>query len=164
MAVAFLMGFPFPCTGASNWSLLGSPGAGKTTLLNVLLGFVDYQGEVLVNGISLKEIDLASWRQQIAWLGQNPRLFHGTLRDNIALSAVNPSDQKLAQVINIARVDEFLERLPNGLNTVLGDEGAGISVGQAQRVALARALLCPFQLLVLDEPTASPGSAQRRHY
>ncbi len=135
--------------------IVGESGAGKTTLLNVLLGFVDYQGTVLVNGLSLRDLDLASWRRHIAWLGQNPRLFHGTLRENIALSLPEATDDDLHRVMNTAHVNEFLERLPHGLDTVLGDEGAGLSVGQAQRVALARALLRPFQLLVMDEPTAS---------
>ncbi len=135
--------------------IVGESGAGKTTLMNVLLGFVDYEGEVLINGLSLKELNLPSWRQQLAWLGQNPRLFHGSLRDNIVLAAHGIDDDKLQQVMASARVDEFLERLPDGVHTQLGDEGAGLSVGQAQRVALARALIRPFQLLLLDEPTAS---------
>ncbi|CAM3567351.1 heme ABC transporter permease/ATP-binding protein CydD [Parendozoicomonas haliclonae] len=135
--------------------VVGESGAGKTTLLNVLLGFTDYEGEVLINGVSLRELDLFGWRQQLAWLGQNPRLFHGSLRDNITLAMHDAADDEIARVMQVARVDEFLDRLPQGLDSLLGDEGSGLSVGQAQRVALARALLRPFQLLVMDEPTAS---------
>ncbi|MTI15176.1 heme ABC transporter permease/ATP-binding protein CydD [Sansalvadorimonas verongulae] len=139
-------------------AIIGESGAGKTTLLNVLLGFMPYEGTVLVNGISLRNLNLESWRQQVAWLGQNPQLFHGTLRENIVLAAPDASDGQVNEVIKTAHINEFLERLPKGLKSVIGDASAGLSVGQAQRVALARALIKPFQLLVLDEPTASLDS------
>ena len=148
----------FDVSSGEQLAIVGESGAGKTTLLNVLLGFMPYEGTVLVNGVCLKDMQLDSWRQQIAWLGQNPQLFHGTLRENIMLAAPDASDELVQQVMNTAHIDEFLERLPNGLNSEIGDASAGLSVGQAQRVALARALIKPFQLLVLDEPTASLDS------
>ncbi len=136
-------------------AVVGLSGAGKTTLLNVLLGFIPYEGEVTVNGISLSELSQDSWRRQIAWLGQNPKLFHGTVRENILLSDPSADEQVLNQAVAAAHINEFLDRLPQGLDSTVGDNSHGLSVGQAQRVALARALVRPFQLLVLDEPTAS---------
>ena len=154
-----LKNLSFTLAAGEQLVVVGESGAGKTTVLNVLLGFVDYEGEVIINGISLRDLDPDSWRQQLSWLGQNPRLFHGTLRDNIALASPGASNEQLQKLMAIARVDEFFQQLPDGLDTLLGDEGAGLSVGQAQRVALARALLRPFQLMLLDEPTASLDQA-----
>ncbi|MCL6271587.1 cysteine/glutathione ABC transporter permease/ATP-binding protein CydD [Sansalvadorimonas sp. 2012CJ34-2] len=145
----------FDINAGERLAIVGLSGAGKTTLINVLLGFIPYEGEVLVNGISLRELDLASWRQNIAWLGQNPRLFSGSIRENILLADPHASEEVVNRVVSQAHIDEFVGRLGNGLDTRVGDDAAGLSVGQAQRVALARALIRPFQLLVLDEPTAS---------
>ncbi len=143
-------------------ALVGQSGAGKSSLLNVLSGFLPYQGSLTVNGIELRELDSAAWQQQLAWVGQHPQLPAETLRDNI-VSGQYVDDAQLQQVLALSGVDEFLPRLPHGLDTELGDQAAGLSVGQAQRIAVARALLKPSQLLLLDEPAASLDSDSEQH-
>ena len=143
-------------------ALVGQSGAGKTALMNVLLGFLPYQGSLQVNGQELRDINRDSWQQYIAWVGQNPHLPAQTLREN--LLPISPiDDATLMSVLQRAGVDEFLDRLPNGLDTLLGDGGVGLSVGQAQRIAVARALLKPAQLLLLDEPSSGLDSQSEQH-
>ncbi|MCC3701108.1 cysteine/glutathione ABC transporter permease/ATP-binding protein CydD [Rouxiella badensis] len=136
-------------------AIVGLSGAGKSSLLNALLGFMPYQGQLHVNGQELKDIIATQWRQQISWVGQNPHLPEETLRQNILLGQPNASEALLKEVIARSYIDEFLPRLPEGLDTAVGEDAARLSVGQAQRVAVARALLSPCQLLLLDEPAAS---------
>ncbi|WP_127960050.1 heme ABC transporter permease/ATP-binding protein CydD [Serratia microhaemolytica] len=143
-------------------ALVGPSGAGKSSLLNVLLGFLPYRGSLQVNGIELSQLSPAEWRQQLGWIGQNPHLPAQTVRENILLGAVDASAEELQQAIDHAYVSEFLPRLPNGLESELGDGAARLSVGQAQRIAVARALLSPRTLLLLDEPTASLDAASER--
>lgn len=134
-------------------ALVGQSGAGKSSLLNMLLGFLPYQGSVQVNGVELRELDLAQYRTKLAWVGQNPQLIKGTLRENIVLGNPNASDAELAEALKLSKADEFVYRL--GLDSLVQDGNAGISGGQAQRIAIARALLRDYELLLLDEPTAS---------
>jgi ATP-binding cassette subfamily C protein CydD len=136
-------------------AVVGHSGAGKSTLCHLLLGFLDYQGSITVNNIELKNIDGNMWRKQLSWVGQNPYLPEQTLRENILLAYPEASEQQLDDAIRRSYVDEFLSRLPEGLETKIGDDAARLSVGQAQRIAVARALLAPCHLLLLDEPTAS---------
>ncbi|MGL5727608.1 MAG: heme ABC transporter permease/ATP-binding protein CydD, partial [Plesiomonas sp.] len=136
-------------------ALVGRSGAGKTSLINVLLGFLPYRGSLKVNGQELSELDPQSWRDHLAWVGQNPRLLQGTIRDNILLGAPHASEAEVQRAAASAHADEFIARLPQGLDTSVSDEGAGLSVGQAQRIAVARALLRGGEFLLLDEPTAS---------
>lgn len=143
-------------------ALVGQSGAGKTALMNVLLGFLPYQGSLQVNGQELRDISRDSWQKHIAWIGQNPHLPAQTLRENLLLHS-RIDDATLMAVLQRAGVDEFLERLPQGLDTVLGDGGVGLSVGQAQRIAVARALLKPAQLLLLDEPGSGLDSQSEQH-
>lgn len=135
--------------------LVGQSGAGKSSLLNVLSGFLPYEGELKVNGTELAQLDPVWWREQLSWVGQNPQLPAGTLRENVLLAAPDAGDTALNSVLEKASVSEFLPLLPQGIDTPLGDQSARLSVGQAQRVAVARALLVPGALLLLDEPAAS---------
>ncbi len=137
-------------------ALVGMSGAGKSTLLSLLLGFRRPDaGRVLVNGVDLAEIDPEELRRRIAWIGQAPVLFHGTLRDNIRLGRPEADDAAVERAAAEARVTEFAAALPQGLDTPVGERGVGLSGGQAQRVALARAFLKDAPLVLLDEPTAS---------
>lgn len=136
-------------------AIVGLSGAGKSSLLNALLGFLPYQGSITVSGMELKSLRNDEWRKQLSWVGQNPHLPEQTLRANILLNQPDVSDEQLQSAIDRAYVSEFLPLLPQGLETILGDSAARLSIGQAQRVAVARALLSPCSLLLLDEPTAS---------
>ena len=138
--------------------IIGRSGAGKTTLINTLMGFWQYQGDIVLAGQPLSETSLTSWRQRIAWLGQQPLIIHGTLYDNIAFGRPISRVQCL-EALNRAQGKDILARLPDGLDSVLTEQGGNLSVGQAQRIALARALVMPVKLLILDEPTASLDAA-----
>ncbi|MDI9279193.1 cysteine/glutathione ABC transporter permease/ATP-binding protein CydD [Pantoea sp. EABMAA-21] len=143
-------------------ALVGQSGAGKSALMNVLLGFLPYQGSLRVNGHELRNISRENWQQHLAWVGQNPHLPATTLRENLSLNS-SMDEATLRSVLQQAGVDEFLARLPQGLDTSIGDGGMGLSVGQAQRVAVARALLKPAQLLLLDEPVSGLDSQSEQH-
>ncbi|QUG76479.1 cysteine/glutathione ABC transporter permease/ATP-binding protein CydD [Erwinia sp. E602] len=142
-------------------ALVGQSGAGKTSLMNVLLGYLPYQGSLQVNGAELRDIAPEHWQRQLAWVGQNPHLPATTVRENILPNGGD--DARLASVLALSGVDEFLPRLPNGLESETGDGATRLSVGQAQRVAVARALMKPCQLLLLDEPDASLDAQSERH-
>jgi ATP-binding cassette subfamily C protein CydD len=154
-----LRGINFDLRSGEQVVLVGGSGAGKTTTLNLLLGFLrPDDGRILVNDNNLNELSLESWREHIAWIGQRPVLFHGTIRDNILLGCPQATNKQIQQAAGQARVLEFTMHLPDGLETRVGELGAGISRGQAQRVALARAFLKDAPILLLDEPTAGLDS------
>ncbi|NOH83961.1 cysteine/glutathione ABC transporter permease/ATP-binding protein CydD [Vibrio sp. 03-59-1] len=146
---------PISFTLASNQStaLVGPSGAGKTSLINAILGFMPYEGSLKVNGVEMKELDLTHWRKQISWIGQNPLLLHGIIRDNVTLGKHNISDSDVHAVIENAFAAEFVNQ--HGLDYPISDRSGGLSVGQAQRIALARAMLQNGSFWLLDEPTAS---------
>ncbi|GLR09862.1 cysteine/glutathione ABC transporter permease/ATP-binding protein CydD [Mixta theicola] len=143
-------------------ALVGQSGAGKSSLINVLLGFLPYQGSLRINGFELRDLQRHDWHRLLAWVGQNPHLPALTVRDNI-LNGQQVSAARLQEVLALAGVDEFISRLPLGLESETGDRAAGLSVGQAQRIAVARALLKPCQLLLLDEPGASLDARSEQH-
>lgn len=135
--------------------LVGISGSGKSSLLNALSGFMAYTGSLQINGTELRSLEPDAWRRQLSWVGQNPQLPAATLRENVLLARPDAHEDELQSVLDRAWVSEFLPMLPNGVDTVVGDQAAGLSVGQAQRIAVARALLNPSQLMLLDEPAAS---------
>jgi ATP-binding cassette subfamily C protein CydD len=136
-------------------ALVGGSGAGKSTLVSLLLGFITPdQGEILVNGAPLNDIDPGSWRRQVGWVGQNPVLFHGSLRENLLMGRPDAGEDRVTEAALAAGVLDFARRLPQGLDTPVGEQGVGLSRGEAQRVALARVFLKGAPLLLLDEPTA----------
>ncbi|MFC0528133.1 thiol reductant ABC exporter subunit CydD [Phytohabitans kaempferiae] len=136
-------------------AIIGPSGAGKSTLLGLLLGFVQpTEGRVLVDGVDLATLDLDAWRERLAWVPQRAHLFAASLADNIRLGAPDAPDEAVRIAVKAAALDEVVEALPEGLETVLGERGHGLSSGQRQRVALARAFIRDAPILLLDEPTA----------
>ena len=134
--------------------VVGESGAGKSTLLQALLGFaVPQQGRICVNGVDLATLDHEAWRRQLAWLPQRPHLFVGSVRDNLLMAFPHADAHALQQAAAAAGLDEVIAALPAGWDTPLGDNGHGLSGGQAQRIGLARALLRAAPLWLLDEPT-----------
>lgn len=136
-------------------ALVGPSGAGKSTLAALLLGFASPErGRVLVNGVDLAECDPEQWRRLVAWVPQRPHLFHGTIGDNIRLGRRDAPEADVVRASALARCEEFIARLPQGLDTVIGEQGTGLSGGQARRIALARVFLKDSPLIITDEPTA----------
>ncbi|MFS4091782.1 thiol reductant ABC exporter subunit CydD [Streptomyces sp. AF1A] len=137
-------------------ALVGPSGAGKSTLLNVLLGFVrPAEGRVRIGGADLAGLDLEEWRSRIAWVPQRPHLYAGTVAENVRLARPGADDAAVRGALRDAGALEFVDALPKGADTVLGEDGAGLSAGQRQRLALARAFLADRPVLLLDEPTAA---------
>ncbi|NAZ95448.1 heme ABC transporter permease/ATP-binding protein CydD [Vibrio toranzoniae] len=134
-------------------ALVGPSGAGKTSLINAILGFMPYEGSLKINGIELRDLDLASWRKTISWVGQNPLLLHGTIRDNVTLGKHDITDQVVENALEQSFANEFVNE--HGLDYLISDRSGGLSVGQSQRLALARAMIQDGQFWLLDEPTAS---------
>lgn len=136
-------------------ALVGPSGAGKSTLAGMLLRFMQPdRGEIRVNEILLNEIPVEAWRAQIAWVPQQPYLFHGTLAENLRIAQPGASIEALRRASAQARLLDWIETLPQGFDSQVGEEGAQLSGGQAQRLALARAFLRDAPFLILDEPTA----------
>jgi ATP-binding cassette subfamily C protein CydD len=137
-------------------ALVGASGAGKTTLINLLMGFLQPRGgRIRVGDTPLQDIDADAWRGQLAWLPQRPQLFPGSVADNIRLGMPRADSEAVQQAAALAQADDFIEALPHGWDTRVGEGGQGLSGGQVQRLALARAFLKDAPLVILDEPTAN---------
>ena len=137
-------------------ALAGPSGCGKRTLLGVLLGLIaPERGSVRVGDIDLAELDPDAWRARLAWVPQRPHLFAASIAENVRLGRGDASKKEVLAAIASAGLAEVVERLPQGIETMLGERGAGLSAGERQRVALARAFLRDAPLLLLDEPTAN---------
>ncbi len=143
--------------------LTGASGAGKSTILDLILGFIAPQsGKVTFNGIALETLIPAARTRMIAWIGQKPIIFNGTIAENILFARPEAGPEDVAEAIRLARLTDVIASLPQGMETRIGEAGFGLSGGQAQRIAIARAFLKDAPLLLLDEPTAHLDSAVER--
>ena len=137
-------------------ALIGHTGAGKTTLAALVPRFYDVDsGRVLVDGVDVRDVTLASLRREIGVIPQDPFLFSTTVRENIAFGRPGMSDDEVERVARLAQAHEFVDRLPQGYATVIGERGITLSGGQRQRIAIARALAVDPRILILDDATAS---------
>jgi len=140
-------------------AFVGQSGAGKSTIVSLITRMYDLDsGTIRADGISIDEYDLEEWRDRIAIIRQDPYIFNETLERNVSVGNRDATRREVERVCEIAKVNEFLDELPNGYDSVLGDEGVRLSGGQKQRVALARALLKDADFLVLDEATSNLDS------
>ncbi|QLH81125.1 ABC transporter ATP-binding protein [Halosimplex pelagicum] len=136
-------------------AFVGQSGAGKSTVVSLLARMHEpTSGEIRADGVPISEMDIAEWRDRVAVVGQDPYVFDDTLRYNLTIADRDASREAIDRVCAIARVDEFLDDLPNGLDTRVGDDGVRLSGGQKQRLAIARALLDDADVLCLDEATS----------
>jgi ABC-type multidrug transport system fused ATPase/permease subunit len=141
-------------------ALVGATGAGKTTVANLLMRFVEPdQGTITVGGIPLHALEATTWRSQIAYVSQDAHLFSGTIAENLRLAKPNATQQELDMGTRAADIYDFIQSLPRGYDTPLGEKGARLSGGQRQRIALARAFLQDAPLLILDEATSHLDTA-----
>jgi ATP-binding cassette subfamily B protein len=137
-------------------ALIGHTGSGKTTVSSLVPRFYDVDsGQVLVDGVDVRDVKLASLRREIGVIPQDPFLFSTTVRDNIAFGLPDLTDDQIERVARLAEAHEFVERLPQGYDTVIGERGITLSGGQRQRIAIARALAVDPRILILDDATAS---------
>ncbi len=144
-------------------AIVGATGSGKTTLADLLLRFYDPDaGAIEVDGVDLRRITRASWLERVAVVTQDPFLFAGTIRDNIAYGRPGASDAEILEAARVAHVDEFLDRLPQGWDTDVGDAGALLSGGQRQRITIARAVLRNPEVLIFDEATSALDARSER--
>lgn len=145
-------------------AFVGASGSGKSTIMNMTIGFLQPSAGVFkVDGKPIDCLDLTSYRSFISVVPQNTILFRGTIRDNIKYGIPNVSDELFNRVIEAANINEFTDRLPNGLDTVVGEHGDKLSGGQKQRISIARALIRDPKILILDEATSALDNASERH-
>lgn len=154
-----LQNVSFEIEAGQQIALVGPSGSGKSTLAALLLRFGEpQQGRITCNGQALSGLDVAQWRKLVAWVPQRPYLFNATVAENIRLGRSDASLDEVKEAARQAQAHEFIEKLPQGYDTVIGERGCRLSGGQSQRLSLARAFLKDAPLLILDEATANLDS------
>jgi ATP-binding cassette subfamily B protein len=144
-------------------ALVGRTGAGKSTLVNLLVRFYEFtSGAITIDGKPIRDFGVQTLRRMIGMVTQESFLFNGTICENLLLGKPDASDEELLEATEAANARSFIERLPNGLGSVVGERGVKLSVGEKQRLAIARALLKDPPILILDEATASVDTATER--
>jgi ATP-binding cassette subfamily B protein len=144
-------------------AIIGESGSGKSTLLKLLMGFYSPAvGQILIDGVDLRDFELTSLRERIGLVAQDPFIFNGTLRENIALGRPEASLEEVLEAAHAAGLAEFIAGLPERYETIIGERGANLSGGQRQRLAIARALLRQPELLIFDEATSHLDTATER--
>jgi ABC-type multidrug transport system fused ATPase/permease subunit len=149
-------GLSFSLAAGERVALVGPSGAGKSTVAYLLLRFIEPdRGAIQVGDRPLRELSPVDWREQVAWVPQNPYLFYGTVTENIRLAHPGASLEQVRRAARQAHAHEFVEALPRRYDTVIGERGSRLSGGEAQRIALARAFLKDAPLILFDEATAN---------
>ena len=144
-------------------ALVGESGAGKSTVLNMVIGFIKAtSGDILIDGNNISDIDLRSYRRHIAVVPQTSVLFSGTIRDNITYGLPSVNKKQLDAAVKAANLTSFIESLPNGLDTIVGEHGGKLSGGQRQRISIARAIIRNPKVIILDEATSALDSVSEK--
>ncbi|NPD90724.1 MAG: ABC transporter ATP-binding protein, partial [Asgard group archaeon] len=137
-------------------AIVGHTGSGKTSLVSLLSRYYEFQGgDILIDGQSIRNFTLESFRKQFGKVEQNVYLFPGSIKENIKYGREDVSDEDIWRVLDIVQASDFIHRLPDGLETIIGDRGRDLSVGQRQLLSFARAILLNPKILILDEATSS---------
>jgi ATP-binding cassette subfamily B protein len=144
-------------------AVVGESGAGKSTLMSLIIGYRrPSSGKILLDGVDMEQLDLRTYRRFLAIVPQNTILYSGTVRENIIYGMDGISEEKLIEVVQSANIEEFVTKLPQGLNTPIGEHGIKMSGGQRQRISIARALIRDPQVIIFDEATSSLDVASEK--
>ena len=145
-------------------AFVGASGSGKSTIMNMIIGFLSAtEGEILIDGKPIEALDLRTYRHFLSVVPQNSILFSGTIKENIVYGLKSYSEKRLEQVIDLANIREFVDKLPDGINTMVEEHGGNLSGGQKQRISIARALMRDPKIIILDEATSALDNISEYH-